>query len=96
MPKSPPHTLFHGTATRFLKRIQAEGLKKQSRHHVHLSDNQEIAVQVGSRYGTPVILSIQAHEMERIKYLFYQSANWVWLIDHVPPQFICFPNHLEE
>nr|WP_320205693.1 RNA 2'-phosphotransferase [Burkholderia arboris] len=33
----PPERLYHGTATRFLDSIRAQGLKPGTRHHVHLS-----------------------------------------------------------
>src|SRR4051812_21874990 len=36
-PRTPPETLYHGTATRFLAAIRAGGLRKGERHDVHLS-----------------------------------------------------------
>ena len=36
---TPPDSLYHGTATRFLESIFKEGLKKMNRNHVHLSEN---------------------------------------------------------
>ena len=90
-PVPPPELLYHGTATRFLPGIQAEGLRKGSRHHVHLSADEVTARQVGSRQGRPVILRIRAGEMAAAGHLFYQSANGVWLADHVPVAFIEFP-----
>src|SRR5882762_429466 len=35
--QQPPELLYHGTVGWFLTNIRAEGLKKMSRHHVHLS-----------------------------------------------------------
>jgi putative RNA 2'-phosphotransferase len=55
-PKEPPAVLYHGTATRNLDSIMKTGLEKRQRHHVHLSTDVNIALQVGQRYGTPVIL----------------------------------------
>src|SRR5688500_7317433 len=36
-PMTPPGTLYHGTADRFLESIRAQGLLRGKRHHVHLS-----------------------------------------------------------
>ena len=57
-PETPPKTLFHGTAMRFLDAIMTEGLKPMSRQHVHLSADIETARKVGMRHGKPVILSV--------------------------------------
>ena len=43
----PPEVLFHGTATRFIPAIQAEGVTRQARHHVHLSADENTAAAVG-------------------------------------------------
>ena len=36
-PIIPPNVLYHGTGHRAVKSILSEGLRKMSRHHVHLS-----------------------------------------------------------
>jgi len=87
-PTSPPETLYHGTATRFLDSILEKGLVSRSRQHVHLSDNLETANQVGSRHGKPIILIVQSEIMHRQGHAFYRSENGVWLTDHVPVEFI--------
>ncbi len=84
----PPETLLHGTAERFLDAIYKEGLKKMNRHHVHLSISETVAKSVGARYGKPVLLSISAQKMYEDGYLFYKSANNVWLVDSVPLEYI--------
>lgn len=88
----PPVLLYHGTTARFLPGIQAEGLRKGSRHHVHLSAEAETAHQVGSRHGRPVILRIRAADMAAAGHSFFQSANGVWLAEEVPAAFIDFPD----
>ena len=88
----PPALLFHGTAGRNIISIKASGLLKQQRHHVHLSESVEIAKQVGSRYGKPVVLTINAKEMAANGFLFYCSDNGVWLTEHVPVDYIAFPD----
>lgn len=90
-PQIPPEILYHGTATRFLDSIRKDGLKKMERHDVHLSAETKITMQVGGRHGTPVLLTIRAGEMNRAGHTFRCSTNGVWLVNHVPPQFIDFP-----
>ena len=84
----PPDVLYHGTATRFLDSILEKGLLKQSRNHVHLSSSKDTALNVGKRYGTPVILIIDAKRMYRDGKKFYLSKNGVWLVDYVAPEYI--------
>jgi putative RNA 2'-phosphotransferase len=87
-PTQPPETLYCGTATRFLDSIFTEGLKKMSRHDVHLTASAETARTVGSRHGKPVVLTIAARKMSDDGYKFYVTPNGVWLTDTVPPQYI--------
>jgi len=91
-PQAPPARLFHGTATRFLESIRAEGLQKRERHHVHLSADAETATKVGQRHGQPVVLSVRAAAMQARGHEFFLSENGVWLTDHVPAEFIEFPD----
>ncbi|OON70985.1 RNA 2'-phosphotransferase [Hymenobacter sp. CRA2] len=90
-PQTPPELLYHGTAERNVAAIQAEGLVKQQRHHVHLSPDVETAHKVGERHGRPVVFTVRAGEMHRQGHQFYRSDNGVWLTDAVPPQFIELP-----
>jgi putative RNA 2'-phosphotransferase len=90
-PQMPPETLYHGTAMRFLDSIRLNGLQKMDRHDVHLSAETKLTVQVGSRHGKPALLTIRAGDMHKAGFAFRCSANGVWLVDHVPPQFIQFP-----
>ncbi len=87
-PTPPPAELYHGTATRFADSIRAEGLKKMARHHVHLSADVATAVAVGTRHGRPLVFVIDAASMSRDGCIFYRSANGVWLVDAVPPQYL--------
>ncbi|MDR3459223.1 MAG: RNA 2'-phosphotransferase [Verrucomicrobiae bacterium] len=91
-PQTPPDLLYHGTATRFLDSIRKEGLKRMGRHHVHLSAETKVTLQVGGRHGKPVLLVIRAGEMHRAGHVFFRSANGVWLTDNVPAEFIEFPS----
>jgi putative RNA 2'-phosphotransferase len=89
---TPLAKLYHGTVQKFLDSIKSEGLKKMSRQHVHLSKDLETAIKVGSRRGKPIILEVNSSAMADDGFKFYLSENNVWLTDHVPPQYISFPN----
>jgi putative RNA 2'-phosphotransferase len=86
--KEPPTFLYHGTATRFLDTILAEGLRPGQRHHVHLSEDITTAKAVGQRYGKPVILKVEALRMHQQGFKFFQADNGVWLTEGVPVHFI--------
>lgn len=88
----PPDVLYHGTATRFIASIKETGLIKQNRLHVHLSESIDTASSVGRRYGTLVLLEIDARRMHADGCAFYLSANGVWLTDSVPADYISFPD----
>jgi putative RNA 2'-phosphotransferase len=87
-PVEPPEVLYHGTVERFLAGILHEGLRPQSRHHVHLSPDVATATAVGSRRGKPVILAVDAAAMYAAGFTFYRAANGVWLTDAVPPRWL--------
>ena len=87
-PMEPPDTLFHGTATRFLPQILAEGLSPRGRRYVHLSKDVQTATKVGQRHGKPVVLSIPAKTMYQGGHPFFQAENGVWLTSVVPAEFI--------
>lgn len=85
---TPPDVLYHGTATRFLESIFEEGIKKMNRNHVHLSENMQIATEVGKRYGKPALLRIDSKRMNNDGIKFYLSNNNVWLTDYIPIIYI--------
>jgi putative RNA 2'-phosphotransferase len=88
-PIAPPPVLYHGTSAAAVASIRAEGLRKGSRHHVHLSGERATARRVGARRrGAVVILEVDAAAMAVDGYRFYRSANGVWLTDHVPPGYL--------
>ena len=88
LPLEPPQTLWHGTGDRFMESISRQGLKKQGRQYVHLTDSPETAVVVGRRHGRPVVFEINAALMYERGYRFYRSENGVWLTDAVPPEYL--------
>ena len=90
-PAEPPSKLYHGTPEQNLDSIRRGGLIKMARHHVHLSPDAAAANKVGARRGRPVVLVIDAAAMRHAGYQFFCSANGVWLVDCVPPEYLCFP-----
>lgn len=84
----PPEVLYHGTARRFLAPIQEKGLIAGARHHVHLAQEAGTAVEVGRRYGEPVVLKVAARRMHEAGFVFYRAENGVWLTDRVPVEWI--------
>ena len=90
-PATPPEALYHGTADKHLAGIRAHGLHKGERHHVHLSERLDTASAVGRRHGRLVVLEVRAGAMQRDGLLFFRTPNGVWLTDHVPPQYVVFP-----
>ena len=85
---SPPRLLFHGTGRQSLSSILRDGLQRGRRHHVHLSPNVETALRVGRRHGPPVVLDVAAAEMAAAGHVFHVTANDVWLVEAVPPEFL--------
>ena len=86
--KTPPEILYHGTAEKNVEAILQNGLQKMQRHHVHLSTEIKTAKSVGTRYGKPVIFKIDTEKMLAENFKFYVSANGVWLVESVPPEFL--------
>lgn len=84
----PPEFLYHGTALSNLDSIIIRGICRQTRTHVHLSTDYATALSVGQRHGRAVVLRIKAKDMHADGIDFYISDNGVWLVDHVPPQYI--------
>jgi putative RNA 2'-phosphotransferase len=87
-PAIPPDVLYHGTGHGAVEAILREGLCKMSRHHVHLSKDIATAKTVGTRHGRPVVFAVDAAAMHEAGYTFYCSENGVWLVEHVPPEYL--------
>lgn len=86
--KEPPKVLYHGTGSRFVKSIQEQGLLPMERLYVHLSTDVETATNVVKRHGTPVIFKVNAEQMQKDGYDFFQSVNGVWLTKEVPTKYL--------
>ena len=80
--------LYHGTSSRFIKRILEEGLKKQSRNYTHLSYDIKTASAVGKRHGGDLcIIKIDAKQMIKDGNKIYISNNGVYLTEYVNPKY---------
>lgn len=84
----PPAALYHGTGSRSVDAIMREGLRRMRRHHVHLSADVETATLVGARHGPPVVFVVDAARMHADAHPFWRSANGVWLVQSVPPEYL--------
>ena len=58
------------------------------RQHVHLSADADTARKVGARHGRPVVFAVDTRAMAAEGFAFYRSANAVWLIGRVPPEYL--------
>lgn len=88
VPSVPPAILYHGTAEKYLESIMKEGLKPRSRNYVHLSESTDMAMQVGARHGSPILLLIDTEAMIKADYKFYRVHEGVWVTTNIPVCFI--------
>ena len=84
----PPEILYHGTGEKYVASIDEQGLIPKSRLYVHLSKDEETAVNVGKRHGKPVVYKVHSKDMHKDGYVFYQSVNGVWLTKSVPVKYL--------
>lgn len=84
----PPKYLYHGTGEKYCESIDIQGLIPKSRLYVHLSQDIETAVNVGKRHGEPVVYRVSSKKMYEAGFVFFRSANGVWLTACVPTQYI--------
>lgn len=80
--------MYHGTAEKYEKDIDEQGLIPKSRLYVHLSADVDTAAIVGKRHGKPVLYQVLASQMYHEGYEFFLSVNGVWLTKHVPKEFL--------
>ena len=84
---TPPEILYHGTATKFLESIYMNGILPGTRLYVHLSPDEETAINVGSRHGKPFVIKIDCQKMLDDDCKFFLSNNGVWLTESVNPDY---------
>ena len=89
VPAKPPAVLFHGTSSRLIKQIKHEGLKPMKRQYVHLSVDEQTALQIAKRKeGTYVIVTISATKAYQDGLKFYQGNKTTWLTDYIPSEYL--------
>ena len=59
-----------------------------TRLYVHLSKDHNTAMKTGMRKGKPFVFRVKAREMFRDGHKFYISANGVWQVKFVSPQYL--------
>ena len=92
-PTTPPPVLYHGTAEKYIDSIMKGGLRPRKRNFVHLSETMDMAKLIGTRHGSPVVLSIDIEAMIRAGYKFYKAQNGIWLTGDILPKFfkaVCY------
>lgn len=82
-----PDTLYHGSASRFLESIMAQGLLSMTRSYVHLSTDPDTAYTVGKRHGKPIVLCIDAKQLVGDGQSLYCSDG-IWLADFIPARYL--------
>ncbi len=87
-PSKPPRVLFYGTIEDNIQNIMLKGIEPRSRNHVHLSETEETAFDVGKRPDDAIIFKVFSGAMFRDGFHFFQSANNIWLIDAVPNKYL--------
>ena len=85
---TPPEILYHGTSMNAYASILDNGLISRSRNYVHLTDDNDTALETGARHGAPVTIRIKALEMFNAGCEFYNPKKGIWLVREVPRKFI--------
>lgn len=84
--------LYHGTTIQNYDSIMNNGLMKMSRNHVHLSESEKIATEVGKRYSKGrsnlIIFEVNVKRMIEEGLIILKSENNVYLTEHVAPKYL--------
>lgn len=85
---TPPEILYHGTSMNADVSILDNGIIPRSRNYVHLTNDNDAALETGARHGAPVTIRVKALEMFNAGYKFYNPKKGIWLVREVPRKFI--------
>ena len=85
---TPSEILYHGTSMNADAAIAEVGLKPRSRNYVHLTSDNDTALETGARHGAPIAIHVKALEMFHEGYEFYNPVKNIWLVREVPRRFI--------
>jgi len=87
--------LYHGTSEKYLESIKKDGLLPQTRQYVHLSPDEETAINVGKRHGGETyIIVIDAFMMIEDGKTIYISNNGVYNTKKVDPKYFHTIKHV--
>jgi len=89
-----PPLLYHGTTREKLSSILRRGLLPMKRLKVHLTIDEETALEVARRHGKDVVLLlVDTKCVRREGFNIYKASNFVYLADYVPPRCIKVKTH---
>lgn len=90
MREAVPHgVLYHGTSREAWQKIDKQGLRPMNRKYVHLSQDVDTAVRVGSRHDRhPVVLAVDADAMHENGHVFFCANDKTWTTKYVPRRFV--------
>lgn len=84
-----PEYLYHGTSTTIFPILLKEGINKMKRTHVHLSKDEETAINVGGRKSSNIaIVKIKAKDFVNDGNRLFISKNGVYLADYIPVKYL--------
>lgn len=74
----------HGTYYRFWDSIKAEGLKRMTRNHIHMTENEKFSANTsGFRSSSEILIYINVPKAMSDGVVFYRSANNVILTEGI-------------
>ena len=84
-----PDVLYHGTSENAVSSIMSDGLKPMSRQHVHLTDDEDEAQNVGGRHSDDVVLlKVNTVDMMNNGIDIVKRGKMVYTCDKVPSEYI--------
>ena len=84
---TPPEILYHGTSMNADVSILDNRFISRSQNYVHLTNDNNAALETGARHGAPVTIRIKALEMFNAGYEFYNPTQGTWLVRDIPRKF---------
>jgi len=74
----------HGTYYRFWEKIKAEGLKRMTRNHIHLTEQEHFSTATsGFRFNSEILIYIDVSKAMSEGVVFYRSDNNVILTEGI-------------
>jgi putative RNA 2'-phosphotransferase len=91
----PPEWLYLGGSPASAAELPAEGLRPQTRQHVHLSTTPGLAREVGQRHASDaVVVVIFARRAHTAGIEFRRAGPTLYLTGSIPPEFLLLPEPL--